>query len=947
MRFNPGSLVRARNRDWVVLPSGNDDLVLLKPLDGSEEETTGIYLPLAFAEDEIVSTDFPVPGKHDLGDIASARILYNACRLSFRNGAGPFRSLAKLSFRPRAYQMIPLIMALRQDGPIKLLIADDVGVGKTIEALLILKEFLERKIIRRFAIVVLPHLCEQWQAELRDKFGIDAVIIRSNTQARLDREIFGDASVFHYYPYQVISIDYIKSDQRRQVFIQECPELIIVDEAHTCTIASGDTTARQQRYQLIRDISQKPDQHMIYLTATPHSGKAQQFSSLLGLLKPEYMNLDLPRAHQKQRQDLARYFVQRRRADVEKWLDEDTPFPKRDAGEFNYNLSPKYAAFYDSMLDFTLGMTKTEESHEGRRKIRYWTALALLRGVMSSPAAGVEMIENRIKKNTLFDEEPENGEPDSNPILDEDFDSARDFSPTGIISKTDWTDTENKKLNLLAGQLQELFGIKTDNKAAQALEIIKTWLKEEYNPLIFCRFIKTANYMGEILKEHLPNVNIQVVTSEDPDEVRKARIDEMESSNKKVLVATDCLSEGVNLQDQFTAVLHYDLPWNPNRLEQREGRIDRYGQKAEEVKAYLLYGINNPIDGVVLKVLLRKVREIRRSIGISIPFPEDSQTLMDSVLQAVMSDAKLKPQQDGPRQLLFEELDEVKQSELNATKAIEEAADREKASRTIFAQHAIKANEIEQDLKQSDEAIGDPSAVEAFVTEALSTKFGAQITKDKIINGYTLYTTNLPPSLQSTLPEGNQLKVSFFSPTPEGYIYLGRNHIFVEQLCQHLLAKAVDSDIKHGPARASVIRSRDVTIKTTILLFRVRNVIEEKKGRIQFVAEEMLLWGYRGSASGLDILSHEEVKTLMTTASPSANITEQARADFLESELHDLPEINNEFDKIALKRADVLIEAHERFRKVLGGSRFKVVEPVLPMDLMGIYILLPDNNQKK
>ena len=85
----------------------------------------------------------------------------------------------------------------------------------------------------------------------------------------------------------------------------------------------------------------------------------------------------------------------------------------------------------------------------------------------------------------------------------------------------------------------------------------------------------------------------------------------------------------------------------------------------------------------------------------------------------------------------------------------------------------------------------------------------------------------------------------------------------------------------------------------------------------------------------------------MTTASPSANITEQARADFLESELHDLPEINNEFDKIALKRADVLIEAHERFRKVLGGSRFKVVEPVLPMDLMGIYILLPDNNQKK
>ena len=105
--------------------------------------------------------------------------------------------------------MVPLIMALRQPGPVRLLIADDVGVGKTIEALLVLKELLERREIKRFAIVVLPHLCEQWQAELQDKFGIEAVIIRSNTQARLDREIHGDTSVYEYYPYQIISNDYI------------------------------------------------------------------------------------------------------------------------------------------------------------------------------------------------------------------------------------------------------------------------------------------------------------------------------------------------------------------------------------------------------------------------------------------------------------------------------------------------------------------------------------------------------------------------------------------------------------------------------------------------------------------------------------------------------------------------------------------------------------------
>jgi len=116
MEFKAGSLVTARNRDWIVLPSNDDKLVLLKPLGGSEEEITGVYLPLAFAEDKIESADFPFPSANDLGDIASARLLYNSTRLSFRNGAGPFRSLAKLSFRPRSYQMVPMIMSLKQEG---------------------------------------------------------------------------------------------------------------------------------------------------------------------------------------------------------------------------------------------------------------------------------------------------------------------------------------------------------------------------------------------------------------------------------------------------------------------------------------------------------------------------------------------------------------------------------------------------------------------------------------------------------------------------------------------------------------------------------------------------------------------------------------------------------------------------------------------------------------
>ncbi|NIM17544.1 MAG: DEAD/DEAH box helicase [Candidatus Aminicenantes bacterium] len=944
MQFKPGALVHVRDRDWVVLPSPDDDLVLLKPLDGSEEDITGIYRPLDFEEDLLESAEFPHPGSEDLGDFASARLLYNAARLSIRNASGPFRSMGKLSFRPRAYQMVPLIMALRQNYPLRVLIADDVGVGKTIEALIVLKELLERGEISRFAVIVLPHLCEQWQEELKDKFGIDAVVIRTNTQARLDREIPGDIGVFQYYPYQVISIDYIKSPARRQMFIQDCPELVIVDEAHTCSIHSRSHKVQQQRHRLIKDISQKPGQHLILLTATPHSGKAEQFNSLLGLIKPEYETMDLPAATQQQRRELARYYVQRRRKDVEKWMDQDTPFPHRDPGEYKYELSPKYAAFYIKIRKFALSLTTPGEPYQGRQRIRYWAVLALLRGVMSSPAAGVEMLKNRIKKAGELDEKPIEDEDQSNLILDVEY-GAQDYMPSGILNRASWSDNEISRLNQMAKELEELQNLFDDNKVLTTLQIITQWLDQGFTPVIFCRFIATANYVGAVLKEEFTKkgieVDLQVITSEDPDDVRKSRIEEMAVSEHKVLVATDCLSEGINLQEQFTAVLHYDLPWNPNRLEQREGRIDRYGQQAKEVKAYLLYSEENPIDRIVFKVLLKKVRQIRKAIGIAIPFSEDTQSFVDAVFQEVMRRENLSD--DGQqRRLDFGEDDPFKQKELEASRAIEEAADREKESRTIFAQNAIKADEIEEDLKQSDQAVGSPEAVEAFVTETLTSLLGVQIQKDKKKKGYSLYPLNLPPVLKEILPEAKVLKVSFHSPTPEGYLYLGRNHAFVEQLCQYVLAHSFKPDSRNRAARAAVIKTRNVTEKTTFLLLRVRNVLEEKKTGRQMVAEEMLVWGYRGNPANGDIVEENEVERLMRVAVSTSNVSNEATAYFLENELEDIKEIREILDNVALQRAQVLIDAHERFRTVVGGKRYKIVKPVLPMDVMGIYILLPD-----
>src|SRR6266446_3189065 len=122
----------------------------------------------------------------------------------------------------------------------------------------------------------------------------------------------------------------------------------------------------------------------------------QEFHSLLGLLGSDFETLDLPRSTQTQRRELARFFVQRKRADVEKWMGEDTPFPEREAFEWPYDLSKGYARFFDEILDFARKLIAPDPARGGQQRVQYWTALALLRGVMSSPAAGIEMLNTRL-----------------------------------------------------------------------------------------------------------------------------------------------------------------------------------------------------------------------------------------------------------------------------------------------------------------------------------------------------------------------------------------------------------------------------------------------------------------------------------------------------------------------------------------------------------------------
>ena len=926
----PGSMVKYRQRDWIVLPSDEQDLMYLKPMGGSDEEITAVYLPLrTMPGEQIERSSFELPTAEDMGDFETAKILFDASRLSFRNASGPFRCMGKLSFRPRSYQLVPLVMALQQKETVRMMIADDVGIGKTIEALIILKELMERGEVKKFAVICPPHLCEQWQKELKDKLDIEAEIIRSSTAAALDRRLPDDQSVFYHVPYQVISIDYIKADKRRGLFLTDCPEFIIVDEAHTCALPAGSKSKSQpQRHKLIYDIANDPknqERNLLLLTATPHSGKDTEFLSLLGLLNKEFETYNFQKFSDSEKRRIAKQFIQRKREKIRSWMHEETPFPERDSKEIGYKLSQEYRLFYRDILQFARGISK-DTGRENTRRIRYWAALALLRGVMSSPDMGLEMLRNRMVKQLESDELSEIQDQD-NPVIEKiSFDT--DNSQAELIDYSGLKTEEIEELNELSRQLEGLRSLEKDNKAKRALGIIHEWIKEDFHPIVFCKYIATAKYLGEILKENLPKkVDVQVITSELADEQRKEKVDLMRNSDARVLVATDCLSEGINLQELFTAVLHYDLPWNPNRLEQRDGRVDRFGQDAPVIKSYLLWGEDNQIDQIVLKVIIKKIRDIQKATGVSISIGEDNQSIMDAVFEEVLME---KDSESAVQLSMFED---------TVTNELELARKKAENLRSIFAHETIKPETIEKDLQAVDEAIGDISSVEHFVLNAVN-HLQASVARTK--QGYVMYPQNLPYHLKAHFGNQKEVKISFDSPTPKGYRYIGRNHQFVEQLCQYMLALAFDGNSQYGPvARVSEIRTDAVKIKTTLVMFRVRNVIKEVSGKKEVIAEEMYLWGYEGTGSNARTLDYKEAKELLLKARSVGNISFEKQKDDLTRELQHFKELENQFLELAVERAENLVKAHGRFKDLVGGRRYEKATPVLPPDVMGVYILMP------
>jgi len=943
--FRPGDLVRARDRDWVVLPETRGNLLRLQPLGGSENDATLIYLPLESKAP--VHSTFDPPDPSQPGSQESAQLLCDALRLKLRAGAGPFRSFGKLNFEPYAFQLVPLLMALKLE-TIRLLVADDVGIGKTIEAGLIAKEMLDRGEIERLAVICPPHLCDQWQRELAQKFSINAEVVRSGSAARLERGLRPDESVFEVHPFTIVSLDYIKSERRRIDFQRACPEFVIVDEAHTCV--QSNSNSRHQRYKLISGLAEsKPRRNLVLLTATPHSGDDEAFHNLLGLLDPKFSELkDVPDAENRiiVRNELALHFIQRRRGDIEEWKGA-AKFPSRESRETTYQLTGGWGSFFKEVLDYARTMVqRAKGGTQLEQRMSWWAALALLRCASSSPAAAVLALRTRLRvpEGVSVEAQVSNIDRDmSHAVTDKSDDDSLtlvESIPAGILNNI----VDPDALRELIDGADSLRGPRNDPKLFALIKEIKKLIKEGFRPVVFCHYIATARYVGNELGKIFTkaDVVIETITGELTPDQREERVDGLADLDEKtvpVLVATDCLSEGINLQKHFNAVIHYDLSWNPTRHEQREGRVDRFGQASTSVRTLMLYGENNPVDGAVLRVILRKAEKIRKELGVSVPLPTDNNKIVDAIMEAVLL--------QGGSHLL------PTQAELDLSDAEAEIDNkwqtaRGRITRTVFAQKRLAPSDVLPEWQKIESILGGTDDVERFVRVSCE-RLRAPL--DTHAEYSQLPVAHLPKSLQERLDAigfTKTAKITFKQVSPQGTIHIHRAHPLVSTLADFISEQALNGTMPDVAARTGAIFTHGVESVTWLYLLRLRNHLKiERRGKgshyklhKSILAEECMGIAVQGDDPA-KLLHNDDALSLLTLKA-GQNMPNDQKIHFIRKALDASVHLDDTIKHAANMKAQQLLADHRRIRDASDskGLRYEV-EPAFPVDRIGVYVFVP------
>ncbi len=783
--FAPGSVIRTRNRLWRVDGQPSDDVIVASTIDGGQAQQVKLYVPF----EQIETGKLELPSNEIVGHLQAQDLLLRAYRLSLLHGTAPLLSLQRSRVIPKDYQLVPVVMALEMqrlgEPHVRMLLADDVGLGKTIEAGLIATELLSRQMAQRMLVIVPASLREQWREALDYFFHLPAHIISTRHRRQMERELPAGANPWEYYRFLITSVDYAKQAAVKNQILEQDWDIVIVDEAHKVSKphqTGPDQSVSMDRWELGRALAESERvRHLMLLTATPHNGYTDSFASLLRMLDVGAVE-GPPHAPQIIRPVAKRHVCQRRREDVEAWFEDapdKSPFPRRDQDEV---IVPPTSFEIDAIRAVeNYGEQVLRQAETARAQLRtlaHWTVLHLHKRGLSSPEALRCSLRNRRQRlqqrreQALVDRQPEDAPISADVaranVLDEDTGERLDGEEAGrrterlVYGSAEQIQAE---LNLLEDVLYKAKRITAsrDNKLQRLLGVVlKERLRVDPKVVIFTRYVDTMNYLEERIggDSRYEDVTVLTIYGGLSERRRREIFHAFERAEKAVLVATDAISEGINLQHAAAQVIHYELPWNPNRLEQRNGRIDRFGQRKPVVTIRTMV-MDETLDAAILKVLVEKAARIRRDYGFSPPYFGDETSILDLMEDY---DLRLGPKQlrmfdAGATSLLAADADRAGYPTEQAHDPFDEETLERIKGESFYGQTHVSLPEIERRLEETAETVGSPDEVRAFVFSGLS-RFGCGVTQNND-GSYRIALTE--PALQ-TASVGGVIERATFDP---------------------------------------------------------------------------------------------------------------------------------------------------------------------------------------
>jgi superfamily II DNA or RNA helicase len=668
----PGQLVTVRNRPWVAA-----DVLRSEVTDSDPTVLTGRaphLVSLVSVEDDARGEELRVIWELEIGAVAHDSALLPSPEFGFdepaeldaflhavRWGAiasadvtalqAPFRSGVQIN----DYQLDPVVRALSMPRT-NLLIADDVGLGKTIEAGLVMQELMLRHRARTMLIVCPAGLTRQWQEEMRDKFGLDFVIVDTKLLKELRRSRGLYVNPWTHHPRLIVSIDWLKRERPMRLLREVLPavakypraiDLLVVDEVHTCAPSGrGRYPVDSQRTKAMRTLAPHCE-HRLFLSATPHNGYLESFTALLELLDDQRF----ARGVRPNPEQLARVMVRRMKKDLPPSWNGKPRFAVRDLCYLDVDYTEDERKAHELLAQYADSRRST--GGKAARSAADFVTTLLKRRMFSSPRAFANTIQAHL--NTMADREQAQPATAAEHVLPTLFDRLEETIEDNDTDEDGYRVAETEALTavrrcappLSASERKLLRELESWARSAAdrqggKLAALRSWLDPILCPdgpsgmwtdervIVFTEYRDTQTWLHErLLAAGYPKDRMaQLFGGQDPDDREKIKslfTEDPDLHPVRLLLATDAASEGINLQRHCHRVLHWEIPWNPNRLEQRNGRVDRHNQRSAtvEVRHFVPKGwkettfdegsLENEL--AFLRMVVAKVDSIRADLG--------------------------------------------------------------------------------------------------------------------------------------------------------------------------------------------------------------------------------------------------------------------------------------------------------------------------------------------